>query len=51
MLVRPASVQEIARLLHLSPKTVNNLHYQIKSKLGAKSDFELTRIAQSWGLT
>ena len=22
-----------------------------KSKLGAKSDFELTRIAQSWGLT
>lgn len=50
MLVSPASVQEIAQRLHLSSKTVNNLHYQIKSKLGVKSDFELTRMALSWGL-
>ncbi len=50
MLVSPASVQEIAQRLHLSAKTVNNLHYQIKSKLGVKSDFELTRMALSWGM-
>jgi two-component system invasion response regulator UvrY len=50
MLVSPASVQDIARRLHLSSKTVNNLHYQIKSKLGVKSDFELTRMAIAWGL-
>jgi two-component system invasion response regulator UvrY len=50
MLVSPASVQEIAQRLHLSPKTVHNMHYQIKSKLGVSGDFELTRLALSWGL-
>jgi two-component system invasion response regulator UvrY len=50
LLVSPATVQEIAERLHLSPKTVNNLHYQIKSKLGVRSDFELTRMALAWGL-
>jgi two-component system invasion response regulator UvrY len=50
MLVSPASVPEIAQRLHLSPKTVQNLHYQIKSKLGVESDIELTRLALSWGL-
>jgi DNA-binding NarL/FixJ family response regulator len=50
MLVSPASVQEIAQLLHLSVKTIHNLHYQIKSKLGVGSDIELTRLAMSWGL-
>ena len=50
MLIAPASVAEIARRLHLSPKTVQNLHYQIKSKLGVDSDIELTRLALSWGL-
>ena len=50
LLVSPATVQEIAEWLHLSPKTVNNLHYPIKSKLGVRSDFELTRMALSWGL-
>jgi hypothetical protein len=34
----------------LSVKTVQNLHYQIKSKLGVDSDIELTRLALSWGL-
>ncbi len=42
MLVSPASVQEIAQRLHLSVKTVHNLHYQIKSKLGVSSDIGLT---------
>jgi len=50
MLISPASVHEIAQRLHLSMKTVQNLHYQIKSKLGVSSDIELTRLAISWGL-
>jgi two-component system invasion response regulator UvrY len=50
MLVSPAAVHEIAQRLHLSVKTVQNLHYQIKSKLGVDSDIELTRLALSWGL-
>jgi two-component system, NarL family, invasion response regulator UvrY len=50
MLVSPTAVDEIARRLHLSVKTVHNLHYGIKSKLGVDSDIELTRLALSWGL-
>jgi len=50
MLVAPTSVPDIARLLHLSIKTVQNLHYQIKAKLGVEGDIELTRLALSWGL-
>jgi two-component system, NarL family, invasion response regulator UvrY len=50
LLIAPASVQEIAQRLHLSAKTVHNVHYQIKSKLGVDSDIELTRLALSWGL-
>jgi DNA-binding NarL/FixJ family response regulator len=50
MLVSPTSVHDIAQRLHLSAKTVNNLHYQIKAKLGVDSDIELTRLALSWGL-
>ncbi len=38
-------VADIATALHLSPKTVHNLHYQIKAKLGTRSDFELARLA------
>jgi DNA-binding NarL/FixJ family response regulator len=50
MLVSPASVHDIAQRLHLSIKTIHNLHYQIKTKLGVDSDIELTRLAMSWGL-
>ena len=50
MLVSPAGVHDIAQRLHLSVKTVHNLHYQIKTKLGVESDIELTRLAISWGL-
>jgi DNA-binding NarL/FixJ family response regulator len=50
MLVAPASVHDIAQRLHLSIKTIHNLHYQIKAKLGVDSDIELTRLAMSWGL-
>jgi two-component system, NarL family, invasion response regulator UvrY len=50
MLVSPASVHEIAQQLHLSVKTIHNVHYQIKSKLGVSNDIELTQLAMSWGL-
>jgi DNA-binding NarL/FixJ family response regulator len=42
--------QVIAKRLHLSPKTINNIHYQIKAKFGVRNDFELTRMVLSWGL-
>jgi two-component system, NarL family, invasion response regulator UvrY len=50
MLVAPHSVDDIARALHLSPKTVQNLHYQIKRKLNVTSDIELTRFALAHGV-
>lgn len=45
MLVEAQSTEEIARALHISPKTVSNCHYQIKSKLGVTTDIELVRLA------
>ena len=44
-LVGGRTPQQIADTLCLSIKTVHNLHYQIKSKLGTSSDFELARLA------
>jgi len=41
---------EIGAVLHISPKTVQNCHYQIKAKLGVKTDIELARQAMKWGL-
>lgn len=43
------SPADIASTLHLSVKTVHNLHYQVKSKLGVSSDFELARLAWQRG--
>ncbi len=45
MLVAATSVDDIAELLHLSSKTVQNIHYAIKSKLGVSTDIELMRLA------
>lgn len=42
--------EEIGEILHISPKTAQNCHYQIKSKLGVKSDIEMTRLAMRLGL-
>ena len=50
MLVDGYSPEEIGQRLSISPKTVQNCHYQIKSKLGTKSDFELSRLAIKLGL-
>lgn len=44
MLVAEISTPEIAETLCLSPKTVANTHYLIKSKLGGASDIELVRM-------
>lgn len=45
LLLAGTSAQQIAETLHLSVKTVHNLHYQVKTKFGTSSDFELARIA------
>ncbi|MGY6277429.1 response regulator [Methylomonas sp. MgM2] len=45
LLVDGQSHEQIAAILHISPKTVGNTHYLIKSKLGVDSDIELTRLA------
>lgn len=37
--------EEIGAALHISPKTVQNTHYQVKAKLGVKSDIEMMRLA------
>jgi len=50
MLLAARSTDEIADALHLSPKTVANLHSIIKDKLGVGSDIELVRLALRQGL-
>src|SRR5574343_1358302 len=45
LLIGGRSVEDIAGILNISPKTVQNTHYQIKTKLGVRSDFELARLA------
>ena len=51
LLIDGKTVDEIGTLLHISPKTVSNCHYQIKSKLGARTDIDLMHIAMRAGLT
>lgn len=50
LLLAGRSSDDIAEALHLSLKTVQNCHYQIKAKLGARSDIELMRLALQWRL-
>lgn len=50
MLVEDKSQKEIAEILNLSLKTVCNYHYQIKGKLGVKSDIGLVRVALDLGI-
>lgn len=45
LLVEARPVEEIARILNISSKTVSNCHYLIKRKLNVNSDIELTRLA------
>ncbi len=50
MLLAENTSDEIAETLHLSPKTVANLHSLIKDKLGVGSDIELVRLALRQGI-
>jgi len=45
MLIMSGDIEQIGAALHLSPKTIQNLHYQIKRKFGVGSDIEMTRLA------
>jgi DNA-binding NarL/FixJ family response regulator len=46
-----ATTEQIASQLNLSVKTVQNYHYLIKTKTGARTDAQLVRLAASCGLT
>jgi DNA-binding NarL/FixJ family response regulator len=50
MLLAEKTTEEVAGTLHISPKTVANLRYLIKSKLGVGSDIELVRLALRQGI-
>jgi two-component system, NarL family, invasion response regulator UvrY len=50
LLLAERTTEDIADLLHLSPKTVANTRYLIKSKLGAASDIELVLVALRQGI-
>jgi DNA-binding NarL/FixJ family response regulator len=45
MLLAEQTAEQIAETLHVSPKTVANTRYLIRSKLGVGSDIELVRLA------
>lgn len=50
MILDAKSTDEIASAFNLSPKTVANYHYVIKSKLGVRSDIELVYFCMRQGL-
>jgi two-component system, NarL family, invasion response regulator UvrY len=50
MLLDGRSAEEIAAAFYLSPKTVSNYHYTIKSKLSVSSDVELVLFGLRSGL-
>ena len=50
LLLDGISSEEIGTRLSITAKTVQNCHYQIKVKLGVRSDIELTRLALKLGL-
>ena len=45
------TTEQIAANLHLSVKTVQNYHYLVKTKTGARTDAQLVRLAVAGGLT
>jgi len=50
LLVHGESVQDIATVMHLSPKTVLNYLTSIRQKLNAENDFKLMHLAARCGL-
>jgi two-component system, NarL family, invasion response regulator UvrY len=49
MILDAKSTDEIANAFNLSPKTIANHHYMIKSKLGVQSDIELVYLCMKQG--
>ncbi len=50
LLLAERTTSEIAETLHLSPRTVANIHSLIKDKLNVGSDIELVRLALRQGI-
>ncbi|MFA5901259.1 MAG: response regulator transcription factor [Hyphomicrobium sp.] len=50
MILNAKSTDAIASAFNLSPKTVANYHYEIKVKLGVRSDIELVYLCMRQGL-
>ena len=50
LLLAGRDLDDIARSLHVSPKTVSNLQTALRTKLGVKNTVELVRYAQQHGL-
>lgn len=50
LIIEAKSTEEIANNLNLTPKTVGNYHYSIKSKLGVSSDIDLVYYCMRRGL-
>ncbi|CCB65694.1 MULTISPECIES: response regulator transcription factor [unclassified Hyphomicrobium] len=50
MILDAKATDEIANAFNLSPKTIANHHYTIKSKLGVQSDIELVYLCMKHGL-
>ena len=50
LLLDGCSAEDIGTRLSITAKTVQNCHYQIKVKLGVRTDIELTRVALKLGL-
>lgn len=50
MILDAKTTDEIASAFNLSPKTVANYHYEIKSKLRVRSDIELVYLCMQQGL-
>jgi DNA-binding NarL/FixJ family response regulator len=50
MILDEKTTEEISEAFNLSPKTVANYHYAIKSKLGVRTDIELVYFCLKQGL-
>jgi DNA-binding NarL/FixJ family response regulator len=50
LLVHGESVQDLATVMHLSPKTVLNYLTSIRQKLNAENDFKLMHLAARSGM-
>jgi two-component system, NarL family, invasion response regulator UvrY len=49
LILQGKSIQEMADMLVISPKTVNTYRYRLYEKLHVKNDVELTRLAVKFG--